>query len=80
MKLSDRYIEIVRDLFINLNKHFLIIFYDILLLDDTICIKEFYNRQRRLLESLIRCIFNRADIGNQAWQRFLRHRYGIDTG
>jgi DNA ligase 4 len=65
MKPSDRYIRIVRDLSINLNEYFLIIFYDILLLDNTIYIRKSYNRRRRLLESLIRCISGRANIGSR---------------
>jgi len=38
-------------------------FYDILLLDDTICIREIYDKRRRLLQSLVHCISGRADIG-----------------
>jgi DNA ligase 4 len=40
----------------------MIIFYDILLLNNTACIREIYNKRRRLLQSLIHCIPGRADI------------------
>jgi DNA ligase 4 len=65
MKQSGRFIGIARDLFINSNKYLMIIFYDILLLDDIICIREFYNRRRYLFESLIHSIFSQTDIGNR---------------
>ena len=43
----------------------MIMFYDILLLDDIVCIREPHERRRRLLESLIHCIPGRADIGSR---------------
>jgi DNA ligase-4 len=65
MKRSDRFIKIVRNSPIDSNKYFMIIFYDILLLNDTIYIREFYNRRRRLFKSFIYCISDRADIGSR---------------
>jgi DNA ligase 4 len=64
MKRSGRFIKIARNLLIDLNEYFIIIFYDILLLNDIICIGEFYYRRRRLLEFLIRRIFDRTNIIN----------------
>src|SRR6266498_6030270 len=40
----------------------MVIFYDILLLDDTVYIRENYNKRRRPLQYLIYCISGRADI------------------
>jgi DNA ligase 4 len=65
VKRLDRFIEIIRNSSIDSNKYFMIIFYDILLLDDTVYIREFYNRQRRLFESLIQRIPDRINIGNR---------------
>ncbi len=62
MKRSDRFIRITRDSPVDSNKYFIIIFYNILLLDDTVCIRESYNRRRYLFKSLIRYISGRADI------------------
>ncbi len=46
MKRSGRYLEIIRDSQVDLNERLIIIFYDILLLDDIIYIKEIYNKRR----------------------------------
>jgi len=43
----------------------MIIFYDILLLDDTVCIRESHDKRRGLLESLVYCIPSRANIGTR---------------
>ncbi len=37
-------------------------FYDIMLLDDTVCLTEPHDRRRHLLKSLIHCVPDRADI------------------
>jgi DNA ligase-4 len=63
IKRSGRLIEIIRNLPVNSNKYFIIIFFDILLLDDIICIKKFYNKRRQLFQSLIYCIFEQTNIG-----------------
>jgi DNA ligase-4 len=65
MKRSDRFIVIIRNLFIGSNKYFIIIFYDILLLDDIIYIRKFHDRRRRLFKSLIQRIPDRTDIENR---------------
>jgi hypothetical protein len=65
VKRSSRFIGTARDSPVDSNKHLMIIFYDILLLDDTVCIREPHDRRRRLLESLIHCISGRADIGSR---------------
>jgi DNA ligase-4 len=43
----------------------MIIFFDILLLDDTVCIREPYNKRRQLFQSLVHCIPGQADIGTR---------------
>lgn len=43
----------------------MIMFYDILLFDDIFCIRENYEKRRKLLESLVHCIPSRADIGTR---------------
>lgn len=48
---------------VSLGEHLMIMFYDILLLDDTLCIRESHDNRRGLLESLVRCIPSQADIG-----------------
>jgi DNA ligase 4 len=48
MKRSNRLIKITRDLPVDSNKHFMIIFFDILLLDDIVYIGESYNKRRQL--------------------------------
>jgi DNA ligase 4 len=65
VKRSGRFIGTARDSPIDSNEHLMIIFYDILLLNDIICIREFHDRRRRLLKSLIHCISDRADIRNR---------------
>ena len=47
----------------NLDEHLMIMFYDILLLDDIVCVRESHDKRRGLLESLVYCIPGRADIG-----------------
>jgi DNA ligase 4 len=63
MKRSDRLIGTARDSSVNLNEHLIIIFFNILLLDDIVCIKNFYDKRRQLLQFLIYCIFGQVDIG-----------------
>jgi DNA ligase 4 len=45
VKRSDRLIGIARDSFVDSNKHFMIMFFDILLLDDIVCIRELYDKR-----------------------------------
>jgi ATP-dependent DNA ligase len=43
----------------------MIMFYDIMLLDDTVSLTESHDKRRHLLESLIHCISGRANIENR---------------
>jgi hypothetical protein len=65
MKRLGRFIGTARDLFVDLNKYFIIMFYDIILLDDTVSFTDFYDRRRYLLKSLIHYNPGRADIKNR---------------
>jgi DNA ligase-4 len=60
VKRSGRFLGTSRDSPVDLNEHLMIMFYDILLLDDTVCIRETYDIRRRQLQSLVRCISGRA--------------------
>jgi hypothetical protein len=71
VKRSDRLIRIIRNLSIDLNKYLIIIFYDILLLNDIIYIRKFYNKRRRLFKFLIYYISNRINIKNREIIDFL---------
>jgi DNA ligase-4 len=46
MKRSGRLIGTTRDSPVDSNEHFMIMFFDILLLDDIVCIRESYNKRR----------------------------------
>jgi DNA ligase 4 len=54
-----------RDSPVNLDKHLMIMFYNLLLLDNTVCIRESYNKQRQQLQSLVYYIPGRVDIGSR---------------
>jgi DNA ligase 4 len=43
----------------------MIMFFDILLLDDIVCIREPHDKRRQLLQSLVHCIPGQADIGTR---------------
>jgi DNA ligase 4 len=43
----------------------MIMFFDILLLDDIVCIGEPHDKRRQLLQSLVHCIPGQADIGTR---------------
>jgi DNA ligase 4 len=43
----------------------MIMFYDLLLLDDTVCIREPYNKRRQRLQSLVYHTPGRVDIGSR---------------
>ena len=59
------------DLPIGPSEHLMIMFYDILLLDDTIYIRESYNKWCGLLESLVYCTPSQANIGTREVIDFL---------
>jgi DNA ligase 4 len=48
---------------INLRKHLMIMFYNIPLLNDIVCIRKSHDKQHELLESRVCCILGQADIG-----------------
>ncbi|KAM4067443.1 ATP dependent DNA ligase [Hirsutella rhossiliensis] len=47
----------------NVNEHLMIMFYDLLLLDDTVCARESHVERRRLLHHLVRRIPGLAEVG-----------------
>src|SRR6266536_2779246 len=47
VKRSGRFIGTARDSPVDLNEHLIIMFYDLLLFDDTVCIREPHDRRRR---------------------------------
>ena len=47
------------------NEHLMVMFYDILLLDDVVYMKELYDKRRRRLCSLAELIPARAEIGSR---------------
>ncbi|KEY71888.1 hypothetical protein S7711_09756 [Stachybotrys chartarum IBT 7711] len=62
---SGRFLGTARDSPVELNEHLMIMFYDILLLDDTAYVRESHDERRRLLQSLVHCIPGRADVGSR---------------
>jgi len=71
VKRLGRFIGTARDSPVDLNAHLMIMFYDIMLLDDTVSLINSHNRRRHLLESLIYCISGRANIGDREVINFL---------
>jgi DNA ligase 4 len=63
VKRSGRLIGTARDSPVDSNEHLMIMFFDILLLDDIVCIREPYDKRRQLFQSLVHCIPGQADIG-----------------
>jgi DNA ligase 4 len=47
------------------SEHLMIVFYDLLLLDDVVCLQESHDRRRRRLWAVMRCIQDRTDIGTR---------------
>ena len=62
---SGRSLETSKDSPVDLNEHLMIMLYDILLLDNTVCIRESHDKRRRLLQFLIKCTPGRVDIGTR---------------
>ncbi|KAJ2972056.1 hypothetical protein NQ176_g7377 [Zarea fungicola] len=60
---AGRYIGTARDSPIARSEHLMIIFYDIMLLDDAFCARQSQDKRRHLLERLIQRIPGRADVG-----------------
>ncbi|KAH8800733.1 hypothetical protein F5884DRAFT_808642, partial [Xylogone sp. PMI_703] len=65
VKRSGNFIGTALDLPAGPGEHLMIMFYDILLLDDTPCIRENHEKRRGLLESLVHCIPGRVNIGTR---------------
>jgi DNA ligase 4 len=62
---SGRLIGTGQDSPVDLNENLMIVFYDILLWDDVVCLREPHDNRRRRLESLIRRVPGRADIASR---------------
>ncbi|KAH7146675.1 hypothetical protein B0J13DRAFT_524433 [Dactylonectria estremocensis] len=62
VKRSGRFLGAARDSPVESSEHLIIMFYDILLLDDIICGLKTHDERRRRLQSLVRCIRGRTDI------------------
>ncbi|KAK7219336.1 hypothetical protein V2G26_007339 [Clonostachys chloroleuca] len=65
VKRSGRLLGAARDSPVDLSEHLMIMFYDILLLDDTLCARDSHETRRQLLQSLVRRIPGRADVGSR---------------
>ncbi|KAH8800779.1 hypothetical protein F5884DRAFT_713747 [Xylogone sp. PMI_703] len=63
VKRSGNFIGTALDSPADPGEHLMIMFYDILLLDDTPCIRENLEKRRGLLKSLVHCISGRVKIG-----------------
>ncbi|KFA54356.1 hypothetical protein S40293_10070 [Stachybotrys chartarum IBT 40293] len=63
VKRSERLLGAAQDSPADLKEHLMIMFYDILLLDDTICARESHESRRQMLRSIVRRIPGRADVG-----------------
>jgi DNA ligase 4 len=68
---SGRSLNTAQDSPVNPNKHLIIIFYDILLLDDIVYATELYDKRRYRLRSVMQYIPGRAKIGTRMKIRFL---------
>ena len=58
----------------DLDKHLMVIFYNILLLDDIVCMKEPHDKRRQRLCSLVEPISGRAEIGSREMINFSSSR------
>ncbi|KAH7110442.1 hypothetical protein EDB81DRAFT_926955 [Dactylonectria macrodidyma] len=65
VKRSGRFLGAARDSPVESSQHLMIVFYDILLLDDIVCGLDTHDERRRRLQSLVRRIPGRADIGSR---------------
>ncbi|KAH7114682.1 hypothetical protein EDB81DRAFT_873452 [Dactylonectria macrodidyma] len=64
VKRSGRFLGATRDSPVKSSEHLMIMFYDILLLDDIVCGLDTHDERRRRLQSLVRRIPGRTDIGS----------------
>ncbi|KAH7109337.1 hypothetical protein EDB81DRAFT_769177 [Dactylonectria macrodidyma] len=65
VKRSGRFLGATRDSPVESSEHLMIMFYDILLLDDIVCGLDTHDERRRRLQSLVRRIPGRTDIGSR---------------
>ncbi|KAH7127262.1 hypothetical protein EDB81DRAFT_907415 [Dactylonectria macrodidyma] len=65
VKRSERFFRAARDSPVESSEHLMIMFYDILLLDDIVCGLDTHDERRRRLQSLVRRIPGRTDIGSR---------------
>ncbi|KFA53720.1 hypothetical protein S40293_09645 [Stachybotrys chartarum IBT 40293] len=63
VKRSGHLLGAAQDSPVGSNEHLMIMFYDILLLDDTVCARDSHESRRQMLRSLVRRIPGRADVG-----------------
>jgi ATP dependent DNA ligase domain len=71
VKRSGRFLGTLHDSPVDPNEHLMIMFYDILLLDNVSCIKETLKQQRQRLCSLVQCIRGLVGIGSREIIDFL---------
>ncbi|KAH7124304.1 hypothetical protein EDB81DRAFT_912433 [Dactylonectria macrodidyma] len=65
VKRSGRFLGAARDSPVESSEHLMIVFYDVLLLDDIVRGLDTHDERRRLLQSLVRRIPGRTDIGSR---------------
>ncbi|KAH7115532.1 hypothetical protein EDB81DRAFT_819664, partial [Dactylonectria macrodidyma] len=70
VKRSGRFLGAARDSPVESSEHLMIMFYDILLLDGIVCGLETHDERRRRLQSLVRRIPGRTDIGSREVIKF----------
>ena len=59
---SGRFLGNIRESPVDLDEHLMIIFYDLLLLDDTVCNRETHQKRHQRLHTLVDRITGRADV------------------
>ncbi|KAH7115401.1 ATP dependent DNA ligase domain protein [Dactylonectria estremocensis] len=65
VKRSGRFLGAARDSPVESSEHLMVMFYDILLLDDIVCGLETHDKRRRRLQSLVRRIPGQTNIGSR---------------
>ncbi|KAH6881050.1 hypothetical protein B0T10DRAFT_580829 [Thelonectria olida] len=77
VKRSGRFLGAARDSPVESSEHLMVMFYDILLLDDIVCGLETHDERRRLLQSLVRRIPGRTDLGETFARAITQRREGF---
>jgi ATP-dependent DNA ligase len=62
---AGRRLGCARDSPVQEGEHLMVVLYDLLLLDDNICVREPHDRRRQRLRLIVRCIPGRLDIGTR---------------